>query len=280
MEADDPVWAGLLPCAPRASARRWHALAGVLLLVLLLRLGWPGSVPALLLSGCLWWVAQRQAGAQAAAWALLLLAGVPRLLHAERQVWAAAGLFAAVYTALGVAHALQGPRRKWLPRIVLMTAVTAGLALASPLACAFGLPLALVAAWYVARNKRRVLLPLAGFWAVLAAVLARVSGDSATPVGASGGGGYGGLLFLLVCALVLWTARRRSRWFGNGLPLGAAVFFFPAHELEPGALVWCLPFLLLMLAGIAADMLEGEHKRAWSVGFWTYAGIQFISSFV
>ena len=39
----------------------------------------------------------------------------------NNEVLAMWGLYGLVYTAIGVAHAMQGPRRKWRPRIVLLT---------------------------------------------------------------------------------------------------------------------------------------------------------------
>ena len=45
------------------------------------------------------------------------------------------GLYGLVYTAMGVAHAMQGPRRKWRPRIVLLT-VALGLTAAAHLLAA------------------------------------------------------------------------------------------------------------------------------------------------
>ena len=40
----------------------------------------------------------------------------------EAEVLAALGVYGGVYTCIGVAHAMQGPRRKWRPRLVLLTA--------------------------------------------------------------------------------------------------------------------------------------------------------------
>ena len=39
----------------------------------------------------------------------------------NNEVLAMWGLYGLVYTAMGVAHAMQGPRSKWRPRIALMT---------------------------------------------------------------------------------------------------------------------------------------------------------------
>ena len=39
----------------------------------------------------------------------------------NNEILALWGLYGLVYTAIGVAHAMQGPRRKWRPRIVLLS---------------------------------------------------------------------------------------------------------------------------------------------------------------
>ena len=58
--------------------------------------------------------------------ALALYCFSPAVLRAcvapNAEVLAALGVYGGVYTCIGVAHAMQGPRRKWRPRIVLLTA--------------------------------------------------------------------------------------------------------------------------------------------------------------
>ena len=51
------------------------------------------------------------------------------------EILAMWGLYGLVYTAMGVAHALQGPRSKWKPRIALLT-VALGLTAAAHLMAA------------------------------------------------------------------------------------------------------------------------------------------------
>ncbi len=250
------------------------------MLVLLLRLPGLEWIPALGLGGCLWWVAQRQAGAQPAALALALLLGSPGLLRSGRAVLAAAGLVAVVYTALGVAHALQGPRRKWLPRIALMTVLVGFSAAVSPPACVLGLVLGMAAALYLADSRRRWIVGAAACWGGLAAVLHRfaVGGASlAVPRWIS----LAGLLLPLACAVCISVGSRRSRWFGNTLALLVLLASLCAAPWEGWrAVVWGLPFGLLWIAGTAADGLEGKHGRALSVTLWTLASFQFIFSFV
>src|SRR5208282_4703333 len=57
--------------------------------------------------------------------ALALYCFSPSVIHActypNNEILTAFGLFASLYTAMGVAHAMQGPPRKWRSRIVLLT---------------------------------------------------------------------------------------------------------------------------------------------------------------
>ena len=81
---------------------------------------------ALWLGGGLWWVSRRLFGNEGGALALALYIFCPAIVrYATRpnnEILALWGLYGLLYTAIGVAHALQGPRRKWKPRILLLTA--------------------------------------------------------------------------------------------------------------------------------------------------------------
>ena len=157
-------------------------LSQVLLLVLaarpaspLTRIGGSHGPPAwaaaaLLLGGCLWWVAQRQTGQAGATLAVAFYVSSPAALRPGPSIVPALGLFAMLYTAVGVAHAFQGPPRKRPPRIVLMTALTAFTASAAPVAGWVGLLLALPAVLYLAHGRRRVLLPWFAGWGAVGAV--------------------------------------------------------------------------------------------------------------
>jgi hypothetical protein len=73
-----------------------------------------------------------------------------------------------------------------------------------------------------------------------------------------------------VVALVLYVAARRSRYFGNTLPLLLTVLLFPL--ITPGAqsnpALWALPFLFGFIAGVFADILETRSRRIflWITG--------------
>ena len=89
----------------------------------LLRL--PFLLAGLALGACLWWVTRRLFGNEGGYISLALYCFMPDIVRActtpNNEILAAFGLFSVIYTAIGVGHALQGPRRKWRPRIVLLT---------------------------------------------------------------------------------------------------------------------------------------------------------------
>ena len=105
--------------------------------------------------------ALRQPGRLYGAGALLLFSrGAEGLRRAQSRGAGALGVYGGVYTCIGVAHAMQGPRAKWRPRIVLLTAAF-GLAAASHIAA---LPVAallgLAAMLWVAEGRRSQVLPV------------------------------------------------------------------------------------------------------------------------
>ncbi len=276
-------------------------IAGVLLAWLALRftveiikLG-RGSAPGLLatalaglvLGASLWWVAHRQIGTAGAVIALGFLVTSPLILHAGSAAFASLGLFAMLFTAVGVAHALQGPRRKWPPRILLMSALVAFTSVVQPLACLAGLLLAALAMLYLAEAKRLLLPYLFILWifvaigalslrTVLLGLFSRHAAyrsglhESSTPMSGhiSFSWQYAGLALALIVALGLWLGSTRSRYFGNSAPLLAALALLALTPIIGFvSLVWSLPFLLLFIAGVAADGLQSRHSRLVSILF-------------
>ena len=96
-----------------------HQLASVIYLIHL-----PFVLFALWLGGGLWWVARRLFGNEGGFFALGLYCFCPAIVRLavtpNNDLLAMWGLYGLIYTAIGVAHAMQGPRRKWRPRIVLL----------------------------------------------------------------------------------------------------------------------------------------------------------------
>ena len=82
------------------------------------------SVCRVALGGCIWWVTRRLYGNFGGYTALALYCLLPVLracVAPNPEMLAALGVYGGVYTCIGVAHAMQGPRRKWRPRMVLLT---------------------------------------------------------------------------------------------------------------------------------------------------------------
>jgi hypothetical protein len=199
------------------------------------------------------------------------------------EVLAALGVYGGVYTCIGVAHAMQGPRRKWRPRIVLLTAAF-GLAAAAHIAA---LPvvalLGLVLMAWVAEGRRSQVLPV-----VLAAVVGALlvlfacygfSPDAYSYVFRSGAGllwvsldparrffstlENAGITVAAAAALVLYLGLKRSRYFGNTAPLLCAlVLMVLVMTGVPGSpWLWALPFLLTFVGGVFTDAYEGPQGR-------------------
>src|SRR5215472_18824650 len=86
--------------------------------LLLLRL--PFLFAGCVLGGALWWVTRRLYGNFGGYTALALYCFSPSILKASigpnPEILAAAALYGGVYTCIGVAHAMQGPGRRWRPR--------------------------------------------------------------------------------------------------------------------------------------------------------------------
>ena len=145
-----------------ASLSPWELRHQLTHILLLLRL--PFLAAGCVLGAGLWWVTRRLFGNFGGYTALALYCFSPPILKAcvspSPEILAALGVYGAVYTCIGVAHAMQGPRRKWRPRILLLTAVF-GVAAAAhiaalPLAALLGLILML----WVAEGRRSQVLPI------------------------------------------------------------------------------------------------------------------------
>ena len=199
------------------------------------------------------------------------------------EVLAALGVYGGVYTCIGVAHAMQGPRRKWRPRIVLLTAAF-GLAAAAHIAA---LPvvalLGLAAMLWVAEGRRSQVLPVVLIAAAGALVLVFAcygfSPDAFSYVFRSAAGflwfsldparrffstlSNAGVTLAAGAALVLYLGLRRSRYFGNTAPLLCAVvlFLLVLTGTQGSPWLWALPFLLTFIGGVFADAYEGPRGR-------------------
>lgn len=268
--------------APISTWELRHQLTHILLLLRL-----PFLFAGCVLGAGLWWVTRRLYGNWGGYTALTLYCFSPTILKAcvtpAADVFAALGVYGAIYTCIGVAHAMQGPRRKWRPRILLLTAAF-GMAAAShiaalPIAALLGLVLML----WVAEGRRSHVLP-----AVLVAVAGALilvfacygfSPDAFSYVFRSAAGfvwislepaerlfttfGNAGCSLAAAAALLLYLGIRRSRYFGNTAPLVCAVVLILLVTTgTPGApWLWAVPFLLTFIGGVFADAFESSRGR-------------------
>jgi hypothetical protein len=268
-----------------ASLSTWELRHQLTHILLLLRL--PFLAAGCLLGGGLWWVTRRLYGNLGGYTALSLYCFSPAVLRActspNPELLAALGVYGGVYTCIGVAHAMQGPRRKWRPRIVLLTAAF-GLAAASHIAA---LPIValvgLAAMLWVAEGRRAQVLPvvLAATAGALLMVFAcyGFSPDAFSYLFRSAAGflwvsldparrffsalSNAGITLAACAAVALFLGLPRSRYFGNSAPLLGALVVFPlVTSGVPGSpWLWALPFLLTFIGGVFADAYESRHGR-------------------
>jgi hypothetical protein len=240
-----------------------------------------------LLGGALWWVTRRLYGNRGGYTALALYCFSPAVLQASTipntEILAALGVYGGIYTSIGVAHAMQGPKRKWRARIVLMTMIFAWAAASHLSALAFTVALGVALMLWVTEQNRRLVIPVVLIATVGALVILFVGyGFSATAVASLfrysdqgislslrpatqlfGGTNNAGTAAAAVIAFILYLAARRFRYFGNTAPLLCAVLLLalalPDHSVQPW--LWALPFLLTFVGGVFADAYETSKGR-------------------
>lgn len=270
-----------------SSASTWemrHIVGDVLFLLRL-----PFILFGVWLGGALWWVARRLYGNEGGFIALTLYCFSPEMIRVcvqpNNEILAAWGIYGILYTGIGLAHAMQGPAKKWRPRMVLLALALGLTAAAHVVAAILGLLLALAFMLYLAEGKRSQVLPVvaiaaaAGFvilvafygfnldafsyifqsgdarfwysWAGTRHMLANISGAAITIAAAA--------------AFFLYLTHRRCRYFGNTTPLLVAALFFSLEttSVHSEPWLWALPFLLTFIGGVFADMLETRRRRTF-----------------
>ncbi len=259
-----------------------HQLPYVLLLLRL-----PFLFAGCVLGGALWWVTRRLYGNLGGYMALALYCFSPAILKAcvtpGPEMLAAVGVYGGVYTCVGVAHAMQGPRRKWRPRIVLLT-VLFGVAAAAhiaalPIVALLGLAMML----WVAEGRRSQVLPVvmmaAGGALVLVFTSYGFSPDAFSYLFRSAAGflsfsldparrlllnlSSAGVTIAAGAACVLYLGVRRSRYFGNTAPLLCflLIVVLVTTGIPSSPWLWALPFLLTFIGGVFADAYESSRRR-------------------
>jgi hypothetical protein len=244
---------------------------------------------AMWLGAGLWWVCRRMFGNEGAFFALGLYCFCPEVIHyavmPNDEVLAMWGLYGLVYTAIGVAHAMQGPRRKWRPRIVLLTVALGLTAAAHLLAAMIGFVGAMVLMMYLAERRRSYVMQILIYaWMGALAILFAFYAfrPSAFSYVFTGGGarfwftlenaqGFAltrvdvGITIATILAALLYLGVRRSRYFGNTVPLVMTLLLLPVITTQTvtAAWLWALPFLLTFVGGVFADALETRQRKMY-----------------
>jgi hypothetical protein len=263
-----------------------HQLSSIIFLIHL-----PFVLFAIWLGGGLWWVARRLFGNEGGFLALGLYCFCPGIVRLavtpNNDLLAAWGLYGLVYTAIGVAHAMQGPRRKWRPRILLLTAALTFTAAAHLLAAIIGFVAALLFMLYVAEHNRGYVMQVLVFTAFASLLLliafygfhleaySYVFTGGAARFWFSLDGlrrfitdpGNEPILAAAAVSLVLYVAVRRSRYFGNTAPLLMLLALAPllTTQTVTAPWLWALPFLFTFIGGVFADALETRHRKLFLV---------------
>ena len=266
-------------------ASTWELRHQLPYVLLLLRL--PFLAAGLALGGALWWVSRRLFGNLGGYTALALYVFSPEMLRASIspnvEVLTALGVFGGIYTCIGVAHAMQGPRRKWRPRIVLLTlcfgVVAASHIAALPVVAGLGFFLML----WIAEGRRSQLLPVllaAGIGAFLLLFACYgFSPDAFSYIFRSDAAQLGvsleparhffwtlanaGTTIAAGAGLLLYLGLRKTLYFGNTAPLltALALMVLVTAGVAGSPWLWALPFLLTFIGGVFADAYETPRRR-------------------
>ena len=268
--------------APTSTWELRHQLTHILLLLRL-----PFIAAGLVLGAALWWVTRRLFGNFGGYTALSLYCFSPAMLRAAivpgPEVLTALGFFGGLYTSIGVAHAMQGPRRKWRPRIILLTACFTLVAASHIAALLVLLPLAFVFMLWVAEGKRSQIMPvlLAASVGALLVLFAcyGFSPDAFSYLFRSDAAQLGfsfvnarhffltlsnaGITIAAAAGLLLYLGLRKTLYYGNTVPLiTAALLAVLVTAGVPGVpILWAQPFLLAFVAGVFADAYESPRGR-------------------
>ena len=250
----------------------------------------PFIILGLWLGGALWWVARRLFDDAGGYVALALYCTSPAIIKISSNIgpeiilaWSSLGL---IYTAIGVAHTLYAPPKKWAPRIVIL-GLSIGFSLATMWWSFTLVLLAFAYMIYLAPGcRKKVMIVLGGataigcmiwgiaFWITgsagigLKVLLAQkptlsVLRNLLFPLSVQTDGYVLVLFFIL--ALTAYGAWPRTRYFGNTAPLLTALMAVLLFSLAPAIRVWDatlgLSFVFIFIGGLAADLLETRFQR-------------------
>jgi hypothetical protein len=234
--------------------------------------------------------------------ALALYCFSPPVLKAcvspNSDIFAALGVYGGIYTCIGVAHAMQGPRRKWRPRIILLTVLFAIAAAAHIAALPVAALLGFVLMIWIAEGRRSQLLPVVLLASAGALVLLFAcygfSPDAFSYIFRSGAGflsvsleparrffstfSNAGIIVAAAASALLYLGVRRSRYFGNTAPLLCFLLLIAliTTGVQSTPWLWSLPFLLTFVGGVFADAFESQRRKIFMIAAACLVSVQII----
>jgi hypothetical protein len=222
--------------------------------------------------------------------------------HTEPEILAAWGSFGAIFTAIAVAHTLYAPREVvlWNWRRIVLLGVSLAIAVGSQFSMIVVVPVALAFMFYVApiRRAAAVIIWTAASVLALALLFATYFFHPRTFSEAMQHASFCGatwrsfivlavyrevareilracpaLALLLPAAVATYVLWPRTRYFGNSAPALVALLFIAlgmAHPDQAGAgfLLASIPFLLIFVAGVAADLIETPQSQLVKAAVW------------
>lgn len=252
------------------------------------------------LGASLWYVARRLCGNTGGFIALILYCFSPSMIqasavwHTEPEILAAWGAFGAIFTAIAVAHTLYAPREVvlWNWRRIVLLGVSVAIAVGSQFSMIIVVPLALTFLLYLAPVRRgaAIAIWIAALLVALVLLFAtyffhphafcqgmrHASFWGATWRSFTVLGVYRevalqilracpALALLLPAAIAAYLVWSRTRYFGNSAPLLIALLFIMLGMAHPhvagaGFLLGSIPFLLIFVSGVVADLMETPFR--------------------
>ena len=262
----------------------------------------------LFLGASLWYVARRLCGNTGGFLALTLYCFSPSMIqasavwHTEPEILAAWGSFGAIFTAIAVAHTLYAPREVvlWNSRRIVLLGVSLAIAVGSQFSMIIVVPLALAFLLYLGPIRRGAALAIWTAACLLGVVLLfstyffhphafseglqHASFWGATWRSFTVPGVYRqvaieilracpALALLLPVAVATYFLWPRTRYFGNTAPGLVALLFIALGMAHPhvagaGFLLASIPFLLIFVSGILADLMETPFRLLVTASVW------------
>ncbi len=260
------------------------------------------------LGASLWYVARRLCGNAGGLLALTLYCFSPSMIqasavwHTEPEILAAWGAFGAIFTAIAVAHTLYAPREVilWNWRRMVLLGISLAIVVGAQFSMIIVLPLALAFMLYLAPIRRLAAFTIwlaasivalvllfatyffhphlfseamkhASFWGAtwrsftIPGVYRQVGLQTLRACPA-----FILLLPLAVATYILWP---RTRYFGNSAPGAVALIFIALgiahpHVAGAGFLLASVPFLLIFVSGVLADLMETPSRLLVTASVW------------